>query len=195
MALPESLRATPLGLKSGRPAAGPRSGVLSFHMQTQEQNNWCWAAVGSSVGHFFGVPDLPQCQIVLKCWPELEPGRPIPDCCDDPSACNVQGMLNQSLAVTGTYAGWTSGKSTIAEVEQELEQGRPLCLRIQFVGKGGHFLAITGGCARSGRVLVKDPLFGDSLQVFSGFPDSYQGQGAEWTGTYRTTAPPCGGKP
>src|SRR3954447_18371272 len=71
-------------------AAGPGSHTLTgFAMQPQEQTEWCWAAVSTSVAVFFGSGSWTQCQVASG---ELHPI----DCCgaDASGGCNKPWYLD-----------------------------------------------------------------------------------------------------
>jgi hypothetical protein len=147
---------------------------LNFTMQTQQQTQWCWAAVSASVSAFFdATTGWTQCAIV-----NAELGRT--DCCTNGSStnCNRPWYLDSALSRTGNLQTWSSGVCTLADVTQEVNAGRPLCARIGWSGGGGHFLAIDGYNCELSTIAVDDPWFGASDVVLSTFQTAYQGSGS-----------------
>ncbi len=70
---------------------------LDFWMQHQQQTNWCWAAVATSVSHFFNPASTwTQCAVANG---ELNRN----DCCGSGASgpCNVYGFLGSSLTRVG----------------------------------------------------------------------------------------------
>jgi len=153
-------------------------------MHPQVQSNWCWSAVGTSVAQFFhsGTTWNSQCQLAAA-----ELGA---TCCPDgtnPGTCNVPWYLDRTLTRTGNYNTYGSGAATVAQIQTEINGGRPLGVRIGWLGGGGHFLVVTG-FSNSGAVdyvTVQDPIYATSTLTYSAFCSSYQSTGS-WTHSYWT---------
>jgi hypothetical protein len=158
------------------------SGQIALTMQTQLQSEWCWAAVSTSVSHFFdGASSWTQCTVAGH---ELGQGT----CCRDGStaACNVPWYLDRALTRTGNLERRQSGRIGALRIRRELRAGRPVGARIQWAGGGGHFVVIAGARGVfSPSVEVRDPLFGISVLPLGAFSTRYQGNGS-WTHTYFT---------
>jgi len=154
---------------------------LAFTMQTQQQTFWCWAAVAASVSAFFNPSTTwTQCGIV-----NAELGRT--DCCTNGSSanCNVPWFLDDALTRTGNFRSMSNGAGTMTDVSQDIDIGRPLCVRIQWSGDGGgHFVAIDGYHQGLDMVAVDDPWSGASDVSLATFQTAYRGSGS-WTHSYR----------
>ena len=153
---------------------------INFAMQHQEQTNWCWAAVAASVSAFFNPNTTwTQCAIV-----NAELGRN--DCCTNGSSanCNKPWYLDRALTRTGNLVSMSSGAGTLSDVEQEIDNNRPLCVRIGWNGGGGHFVALDGYNHASNMVAVDDPFYGASDVDIAVFQTAYYGSGA-WTHSYK----------
>jgi hypothetical protein len=153
---------------------------INFAMQHQEQTNWCWAAVAASVSAFFNPNTTwTQCAIV-----NAELGRS--DCCTNGSSanCNKPWYLDRALTRTGNFVSMSSGAGTLGDVSQEIDNNRPLCVRIGWNGGGGHFVALDGYNRTSNMVAVDDPFYGASDVDLAVFQSSYYGSGS-WTHSYR----------
>jgi hypothetical protein len=157
---------------------------LSFQMQVQQQANWCWAAVATSVSHYYEASSTwTQCEVANG-----ELGRT--DCCADgaSTSCNVYGTLNTSLSRVGHLDHMDSSVASFQTVDNEIDAGRPLGIRVAWSGGGAHFLAIIGYLEDNPNyVAVDDSIYGKSDLTYDTLRTSYQGSGS-WTHTYYTKA-------
>jgi Papain-like cysteine protease AvrRpt2 len=155
---------------------------LDFTVQKQEQTQWCWAAVSTSVARFYdGGSGWTQCQMAGQ---ELNRSS----CCEDGSTaeCNQPWYLDRALSRAGTFAGMEAAPSTgLDPVPGEIGAGRPVCARIAWSGGGGHVVVIEGYRQDNTRIAVEDPWYGSSDVPMSSFRGSYQGSGS-WTHYYLT---------
>ena len=158
---------------------------LNLAMQHQLQDNWCWAAVSTSVAGFFGVATWTQCSVVSE---EVDDES----CCTNgsSSACNVPWRLDKALRRVKALEKKSGGMpGDLRGVRREIDAGRPVCVRIGWSGGGGHFIAIEGYRADDASVAVEDPWHGSSDVPVAHFRNGrYQGTGS-WTHTYYTKKP------
>ncbi len=153
---------------------------LAFIMQTQQQSQWCWAAVAASVSAFFNPSATwTQCGIV-----NAEFGRT--DCCVNGSSanCNQPWSIRSGLQRTGNFRSMSLGAGTMTDVSQDVDIGRPLCVRIGWSGGGGHAVVIDGYHEGLDMVAVDDPWSGASDVSLATFQTAYRGWGS-WTHSYR----------
>ncbi len=153
---------------------------LPFNMQTQQQSNWCWAAVTTSTSLFYSATSgWTQCSVANG---ELG----LTGCCAAPvpSACNVPWTLNTALSRTGNLASWQTGTITLQAIRTDLQAGHPVGARIAWSGGGGHFVIIEG-CDDDGVLAIEDPANGATSVDITTFTSSYLGSGS-WTHTYIT---------
>jgi hypothetical protein len=151
-----------------------------FPMQNQLESNWCWAAVSTSVDHFYNVSStVTQCQVVNN-----QLGRS--DCCNNPgsSNCNVPGYLDKALSFVGRLDHWISGTTTYADVVNQVTAWHPLGIRVAWSGGGAHFIAATG-YEQGNLVVIDDPIYGTSVVAYNTLMGTYQGSG-NWTHSYYT---------
>jgi hypothetical protein len=154
---------------------------LSFAMEHQQQDNWCWAAVSASIASFYSVPEnWTQCAIASA---ELNM-----ECCEDGGACDRWWYLDRALERTGTLARVETGEPVdLTGVVGEIDSDRPVAVRIGWPGRGGHFIAV-GAYGDGGRLVgAEDPWYGVSDLPATTLIHSYQGTGT-WTHTYFTQA-------
>jgi hypothetical protein len=164
-----------------------RRRCLCFTMQPQQQTQWCWSATATSVALYYNAASTwTQCSLV-----NAELGRS--DCCTSPgsSDCNQPWTLNTVLTRVGHLASFAGGSTSFADVVTEIDNGRPLGVRIGWSGGGGHFNIIacytSGILIRLRSVHVEDPWYGSSVWDYDTFRTAYQGTGS-WTHSYKTRA-------
>jgi len=160
---------------------------ITFAMQTQQQTQWCWAAVAVSVARYYTPwTRWTQCQMVNQ-----ELGQTT--CCTNGSTtqCNQPNVLDSPLQRAGVLDHMIGSDSGIGDIRSEIDASRPLCWRIGWSGGGGHFAVIEGyRLLPQAWVAVDDPWYGQSdlpLSTLTG--GAYQGTG-DWTHTYFTRRPP-----
>ncbi|MFM7160299.1 MAG: papain-like cysteine protease family protein [Planctomycetaceae bacterium] len=181
---------TPLAL-GGLAFAGPVGGapapngpvLLGFRMQPQVHSNWCWAATGVSTDRYYRPASaLTQCSVA-----NLVTGST--SCCQSPGPCNQQRSLNLVLARLNCLApnGFITGRLTFAQLRTRLVAGRPVAVRIEWSGGGGHFVVLDGVEVAGGvqYVTVRDPASGTTRVAYSTFCTAYRGSGT-WTHSYLT---------
>ena len=153
--------------------------LLVFENALQERTNWCWAAVAFNVARYYDPSTaFTQCSIAS--------GELRQDCgCDkttDPDPYNVYGYLMSSLFRVGHFEKWLTRPATADEVHDEIDDDRPLCVRIVWNGGGAHFVVIAGyadkdsttdGKRDIGGVAIADPWWGLSDIDFEDFPTGY----------------------
>lgn len=137
--------------------------VLDFTIQKQVMDQWCWAAVASSVSHFYlGDDSVDQKSIVAA---HLRRDRDTPnDETWDQSAPMLVG-----LQLVGCRPTSKSGFVSFVAVLRKLERGDPVCVQIRWKDCNGydtdvrHGVVITS-CWRDHRPFytVGDPGPGDS---------------------------------
>lgn len=126
-------------------------------MQTQQQGNWCWAAVGVSVAQFYSATTAwsQQCHLAAQ---ELSL-----TCCPPGSnaACDVPWYLDRTLQRVGHYNTWAAGPQGIAAIRGEIDANRPLGCRIGWNSGGGHFVVLSGYATSTAGdfVTVDDPFY------------------------------------
>jgi hypothetical protein len=172
--IPIGLIAVPLG------GAPPARTSLLFTMQHQQQTQWCWAAVTSSVATYYQNAGWSQCRVVSAGL-----GQGI--CCSDASssACNRPWYLDQALQRVGNLGQYTTGALSLTQIQAEIDAGRPVGVRMAWVNGGGHFIILIGYSDQN-IVDVQDPWFGRSSVDYQTFRSHYL-NGGTWSHSYRTT--------
>ena len=180
--MPRSLKLR--SMRKGGHGAGTTSvcgNPLAFTMQTQQQSQWCWAAVSVSVNlYYHPASGQTQCAVANTALGQTT-------CCADGSTaqCNQPWFLDQALQIVANLNALTSGKIALTSIKAEINQCRPFCLRIAWNGGGGHFVTVYGYSRKL--IDIGDPWYGNSIVSYDSFPSTYQGGGA-WTDSYTTKA-------
>lgn len=162
---------------------------LAFKMQQQQCDNWCWAAVTSSIEAYYPPPGgsqgTPQCQLAMTYTGE-------PNCCSRPvpCACDKQNNLVTPLSNSGhLQADPIDGPIQPGQIADQIRQGNPICCQVWIGGDSsrGHFLVITGYDAATNDVIAVDPARDGTYN--GTFP--WQGErtfsGAIWSQTFLTS--------
>ena len=166
------------------------AGHLAFSMQTQTETQWCWAAVSTSVSHFYTPASVwTQCRVANRAWSRT-------DCCGSGASgpCNTWWYLQKALRIVSVFRSWKASIEKFAVVQAEIKNGNPLCLRVGWFNGGGHFLAIYGWQeTNTGNQYynVDDPIFGRQLIAKRQLEINYQSSG-RWTHSYFVTPPTSG---
>src|SRR5579872_4679152 len=145
------------------------SNSLSFEMQHQQQTEWCWAAVSTSVSRFYDTASgWTQCTVANAEFSETS-------CCTDGTSeqCNQPWFLDKALQRVGRLNVKSQGSIAFAAICGEINAGRPIGIRIGWEGDGGHFITIYG-YQDDNMVLVADPLFGDSTLPHDELVNKYE---------------------
>lgn len=167
-------------------APAPAQGRIPITVERQQQDNWCWSAVGVAVERFYDATRTrTQCQLA-----GIALGRS--DCCtdgaDDPAKCDQPWYLDRVLTITGNLESMRPGTLGFPEIQARVADGSPVGCRIGWYGGGGHFAVIKGWLVGPGGrryIDVSDPIFLESQVAFDDFPIAYQ-SGGDWTHTYLT---------
>jgi papain like cysteine protease AvrRpt2 len=160
------------------------SNQLNFTLQQQQQTEWCWAAVATSICLFYS-PGGGQSQCDLA---NGQLGQTT--CCQDGStaACNQPWYLDSALSATGNLDHYTSSPAPLQDIGQQVDGSRPLAIRIGWEGGGGHFIVITGyddSAPGNEMIAINDPVSGPSIWSYNSLVSSYEGSGT-WTHSYFT---------
>jgi hypothetical protein len=170
-----------LATGSGEPAGTPSSSkVLDFTMQTQTQTLWCWAATAVSVSRFLNSSSTwTQCKVANE-------ALHLSTCCNGGASdeCDTVGFLEKALEIVDNFERTEDRRVGLAELKQEIDLGRPLCLRVQWPNGSGHFVAIYGYDNDVLHISDPYPYYRTSKLEYDDFPRRYQKRRATWTDTY-----------
>ena len=138
------------------PRDGDRSVLLNYSQQHQQQTQWCWAAVTSSICAYFGDTgdEFKQCRLANRAFAQRS-------CCKDGStpACDQPQSTREELRRVGHFAGDGSAPLDFSTIRREIDEKRPIVVRIEWSDGTGHAVVICGYEVRGSveYMLVKDP--------------------------------------
>ena len=149
-----------------------RAQILPVKVCTQEQREWCWAAVSQCILDYYGV-NVEQCEIAeytrtVATWHDFG----TTPCCSNPGGpCNYwnynwgqTGSIQDILVHFGQLNNTGVGSAlSFSQVVQQFALNRPFIIRWAWVSGGGHFLVGHG-------------LNGETLY----YMDSWSGEGAKF---------------
>ena len=153
---------------------------LSFVVQHQQQNEWCWAAVTASLSLYYDASSpWTQGSIVNDQF-----GQTTCTFNGSAPACNRPWYLDVALTRTGNLAQTQPNYVSIDLLRGEVDGGRPIAVRVGWATGGGHFLTLLG-YSDENWVEIQDPWFGQSTLDYDHFRTAYQGSGT-WTHSFLT---------
>ncbi|WP_394348953.1 papain-like cysteine protease family protein [Hymenobacter setariae] len=160
--------------------SSPAYQPLTYSLATQEQSNWCWAAVTCAINDFYPSKNhFTQCDLVSRVLQRA--------CCNAPNQCDEPWYLDRALYMTAHYSGMYSGRVSKEYLHDMINiQRRPVCMQIEWNGGDiGHVVTIIG-ISPSGVLYIADPHFQYVNCLYDTFPDDYQGTGGRWLYSFET---------
>ncbi|WP_425463293.1 papain-like cysteine protease family protein [Methylobacterium terricola] len=177
---------------SSATSTAPAKLVLLFTVANQNQTNWCWSAVATSVSHYYDPHSI---------WTQCSTANAVlgrPDCCvaanaSDKAKCNQQARLDIALVKTHNLVQLIDQRNsplTFDDIKNEIDNSRVVGTRVRWNGGGGgHFQAIHGyeiTPSGSEYIYISDPIYGNTQIKYSRFASYYTGTGGTWTHSYLT---------
>ena len=121
-------------------------GDISFSIEHQGQDQWCWAAVTVSICEYYKDPSpSDQCDFVNQIF---GPIRGDTDCCQEggSDSCNMPWSLSNALSTVGHLAPPVRGVVSFDDLNEEIEvHQRPVAVRITLSDLDAtHFIVVVG---------------------------------------------------
>jgi len=167
--------------------AHPDSTTLPFPMETQNSEEWCWAAVSVSVARFYdSMSPWSQCSLV-----NAELG--LETCCSNENSedCNQPWYLENGLDRVGHLSSKVEASLSFDDLIQEIDNNRPVGCWIAWPDGTGHFVVLNGYWKDFGvepateYVAVRDPKYGKADYPYLRFLTAYRKVG-NWSLSYLT---------
>jgi hypothetical protein len=140
------------------------SARLSLEVQPQQGDLLCWAAVAASVSTFFNPQSVwTQCAVASRVLN-------VPGCCQSVAPCNQDSFLESAFQVTANLAAPPSFRLTFPQIKGEIDQQRPIGIRIAFGISVGHFVVLSGyddTDAGQETVMLSDPAGVDNTVFYT----------------------------
>lgn len=168
--------------------------VLLFTLTTQEQDQWCWAAVSSAIIKYYGT-NAAQCAIAdytrtRATWHDF---GSVPCCTDAGQGCNYWNYIMGSAgSIQDILQNWGLQSTALVrqlyanEVEAAVNDNRPFVIRWGWTSGGGHF--VVGHGIDGSQMNYMDPWYGEGLKVAS-YDYVVSGGNHTWTHTAVVTTP------
>ena len=162
---------------------------LKLPFQRQTQDNWCWAAVSSSVSDYYD-PSTPytQCSLASTVFKA--------NCCANAPApqCDQPYQLDKALQITGNLNQSYTRNFVSDEIKSEIDDGHLIAAGIEWKNENvGHALTIFGYSydpdSNSYYVYISDPAYGKQYIKLMTLCENYHAAG-QWTDSYTTNAKP-----
>ncbi|MFD2265415.1 papain-like cysteine protease family protein [Lacibacterium aquatile] len=156
-------------------------------VEDQRQDNWCWAAVATSLAKYYD-PNTPWTQETVA---NLELDRDDCQHSQTGGTCDKVRHLENVLKKMGMLAEWpTKYALPVGSVRKDIEQGNPVGIRIGWRDSKGHYAVIVAisGDGLDASYYVSDPMYDDGICSRKTLYGNYQGQGGGWNESFRTKA-------
>jgi hypothetical protein len=154
---------------------------LNIGIQDQILGNWCWAAIASMLGRYYGTSDASQAEIAAQLL-GIDCSRLDSDIGLRRSA-DAEMRLDAALKIARCFGHWSAGKPLFDRIRFEINLGRPFAARIGWNAGAAHYVLVHGYRNEGKRIIVVDPMHGPGEFVLSDFPATYR-QGGAWTETF-----------
>ena len=151
----------------------------------QLRSRWCWAAIASALATYYQTMFITQVQIVDCLLSDFDGGNDLYSN-EDLLERNVNFKLDVALKFVNCFSHWTIGKPAFERIQFEINQGRPLGVRLEWFKGGAHYILVNGYNDQDGSIMIEDPLHGPHVQDFNLFPGNYRESGAVWTESFFT---------
>lgn len=158
---------------------------LPVTVNQQLKSRWCWAAIASAVATYYQTMCIDQQQIAGRLLADLNVKSGLYTN-DDLLEKNVNFKLDVALKYVQCFSHWAIGKPVFERIQFEINQGRPLGVRLEWFKGGAHYILVTGYNDQEGSIMIEDPLHGPGMYGFDRFPETYRESGAVWTETFFT---------
>ena len=165
---------------------------LAFTMQTQQQTNWCWAAVTSSTADFYDRNRMSQCS--LASWAFSYPFNQ-KDCCgsdgSNTNICNKGWNPGGALFYLGHRRNFYKRPLSLTYLQHQHNgswgadgRGFPVVVGIIWAGGGAHAVETVGH--GEANIMVADPSNGSkTMMPYETLKNKYETYG-KWVVSWTT---------
>jgi hypothetical protein len=148
--------------------------ILNFKIQKQILDNWCWAALSSSISFYFNDNSKWSQSIIASALLGHDSCSTvnINNASIAPPVCDQVVDISSALKHTGNYATEISRPLTFNE--GQIDGGWPICCQILWKEFSvSHFVAIYG--YQGANLIIGDPQSGVCTVDYNQFVNSYRG--------------------
>jgi len=158
--------------------------ILNLQNQSQLLDDWCWAAVTSSISFNYDAASQ---------WTQGElAGSLLDSSCSNinksnagsaPTVCNQQYDLQKALTCSNNYAWVVEGNLTFNQISNQINSGWPICCQIYWdVYDQSHFIIIFG--YNGSTIVIGDPDAGVCSIDYNDLINGYRA--GKWIRTFGT---------
>jgi hypothetical protein len=159
---------------------------LPIHVKKQLKSRWCWVAIACAVGEYYQTCNLRQKDLVRILLKDID-NKESQYSKGEIKERNINFKLDIALKFVNGFSHWTIGKPSFERIQFEINQGRPVCIRLEWFKGGAHYVLVRGYNSEQETIFIEDSLHGSGIESFKNFPDKYCKSGAVWTETFWTS--------
>lgn len=158
--------------------------ILNLLFEKQQGENWCWAALAKIIYHFYFGKNIDQKNVAAKLFnvsiKNLYAIKKIKKKYDK----NM--VLHEALEAVSCFSHWSLGKPTLERIQFEINNGKPICCRVEWYKGNAHYVIVHGYNIYSKELYIMDSQVGESKISYDDFPKNYRENGGAWTETFWT---------
>lgn len=157
--------------------------ILDIQTQKQLLDEWCWAAVASSISfkydHDSGWDQARIASHILSSACSIVTG---PE--NAPEICRQGASLTQAMQeCTGNFAWSVDSVLTLEQIWYQINNNWPVCCQIYWPAtQNAHYIILFG--YEGNNIIIGDPQAGNFTQDYDSLVTSYRG--GQWLRTYGT---------
>lgn len=155
---------------------------LNLTVDKQKLSNWCWAAIGVSLSRYYNRKEVSQEYVAAAIFNVADDEENILN----NKEFNTDQRLDKVLELLSCFSHWSLGKPSFDRIKVEINNGRPVCVRIQWYKGGSHYVVIKGYRDKGTSLQIEDSLTGYNECFYDEFPKKYKNTGAVWIETFWT---------
>ena len=158
--------------------------ILNYQTQIQILDEWCWAAVTSSVSFNYDTNSAwLQSRIVGKLIDSSCENITTVNAAGAPLVCHTVFSLADALQLTNNFAWMVERHLTLNEIRYQINNGWPVCCQIHWAGiDQAHFITIYG--YEGNTIIIGDPQAGVCSQDYNALINDYRS--GNWIRSYGT---------
>ncbi len=166
--------------------------VLPVYVEEQQNTNWCWAASTLSVIEFYDpMNQTTQSQIVTKKYPNQENwGAWMHTYLEEHFLHHLEDsyfLKSRDDLGNGKFITAQNEQIDYNFLRDQINNGNPMGLDIQWTSGGGHAVMLTGIHPRTGELIINDPWSGLIVISHDDFVNGKYPTNGSWYAVFTTT--------
>ncbi len=157
--------------------------ILDYQTQQQILDEWCWAAVASSVSFYYNPNSIwLQSQLAADLLDSSCSLVTTQNADSPPVACQKVFSLQEALIHTNNFAWPIDRYLTLDEIRNQINNGWPIGCQISWNDNQNHFIAIYG--YEGNKIIIGDPQSGVCSLDYTLLIQNYRS--GKWIRSYGT---------